>query len=155
MTSSGPAIGRQFQLHLPVPEGPYSVIRIIARAVFTQKTESSNENGAQPGSVFCFHQRDRRVRQLLPCCLSRESAYAKPRGPARARRCLSTLTAVQYQSRQVQTPAARSSLSSPVPRADLSTRSSVRKICDKCKIIKRGRIVRIICKNPKHKQKQG
>ena len=31
----------------------------------------------------------------------------------------------------------------------------VRKICDKCKIIRRKGIVRVICVNPKHKQRQG
>jgi len=28
-------------------------------------------------------------------------------------------------------------------------------MCEKCKVIKRGRRVYIICDNPKHKQKQG
>ncbi len=37
----------------------------------------------------------------------------------------------------------------------MKVKSSVRKICDKCKIIKRAGVVRIICSNPKHKQKQG
>ncbi|MBP7088941.1 MAG: 50S ribosomal protein L36 [Candidatus Omnitrophica bacterium] len=37
----------------------------------------------------------------------------------------------------------------------MKVRTSVKKICDKCKIVKRKRIVRIICKNPKHKQRQG
>jgi large subunit ribosomal protein L36 len=37
----------------------------------------------------------------------------------------------------------------------LKIRASVKKICDKCKIIKRRGAVRIICTNPKHKQKQG
>ncbi|MFH1776695.1 MAG: 50S ribosomal protein L36 [Candidatus Omnitrophota bacterium] len=37
----------------------------------------------------------------------------------------------------------------------MKVRASVRKICDNCKIIKRKGIVRIICANPKHKQKQG
>ncbi|MCQ9208931.1 MAG: 50S ribosomal protein L36 [Omnitrophica bacterium] len=37
----------------------------------------------------------------------------------------------------------------------MKVKASVKKICDKCKIIKRKRIVRIICKNPKHKQRQG
>lgn len=32
--------------------------------------------------------------------------------------------------------------------------ASVKKICDKCKIIKRAWIVRVICENPKHKQRQ-
>ncbi len=42
------------------------------------------------------------------------------------------------------------------PRRDyMKVRTSVKKICDKCKVIKRNGIVRIICENPKHKQKQG
>jgi large subunit ribosomal protein L36 len=36
----------------------------------------------------------------------------------------------------------------------MKVRSSVKKICDKCMIIRRNRIVRVICKNPKHKQRQ-
>jgi large subunit ribosomal protein L36 len=34
-------------------------------------------------------------------------------------------------------------------------RTSVKPICDKCKVIKRNGIIRIVCQNPKHKQKQG
>ncbi|HEY6625789.1 MAG: 50S ribosomal protein L36 [Ignavibacteriaceae bacterium] len=37
----------------------------------------------------------------------------------------------------------------------MKVRSSVRKICDKCKIIRRKGVVRVICSNPKHKQRQG
>ncbi len=37
----------------------------------------------------------------------------------------------------------------------MKVRTSVKPICDKCKIIKRNGIVRIICTNPKHKQRQG
>jgi len=37
----------------------------------------------------------------------------------------------------------------------MKVRPSVKKRCDKCKIIKRKGIVRIVCENPKHKQKQG
>jgi len=37
--------------------------------------------------------------------------------------------------------------------------ASVKKICDKCRIIRRKNVVRVICKNPvtagKHKQRQG
>lgn len=33
--------------------------------------------------------------------------------------------------------------------------ASAKKICEKCKIIKRKGIVRVICSNPKHKQRQG
>ncbi|CAN5586077.1 MAG TPA: 50S ribosomal protein L36 [Bacteroidetes bacterium] len=37
----------------------------------------------------------------------------------------------------------------------MKVRSSVKKMCDKCKIIKRKGVVRVICTNPKHKQRQG
>ncbi|MBU4485198.1 50S ribosomal protein L36 [bacterium] len=37
----------------------------------------------------------------------------------------------------------------------MKVRSSVKKMCNKCKVIKRRGIVRVICTNPKHKQKQG
>ncbi len=37
----------------------------------------------------------------------------------------------------------------------MKVRASVKKICKDCKIIKRHGIVRVICTNPKHKQRQG
>ena len=37
----------------------------------------------------------------------------------------------------------------------MKVKPSVKKICDKCKIIKRKGKVMVICENPKHKQKQG
>jgi large subunit ribosomal protein L36 len=37
----------------------------------------------------------------------------------------------------------------------MKVRASVKKICDKCKIIHRTGVVRVICVNPKHKQRQG
>jgi large subunit ribosomal protein L36 len=37
----------------------------------------------------------------------------------------------------------------------MKIRSSVKKICEKCKIIRRHGKVLIICENPKHKQRQG
>ena len=38
----------------------------------------------------------------------------------------------------------------------MKVRSSVRRMCDKCKLIRRKGVVRVICKrNPKHKQRQG
>jgi large subunit ribosomal protein L36 len=33
--------------------------------------------------------------------------------------------------------------------------ASVKKICRKCKIIKRNGVVRVICTDPRHKQRQG
>ena len=38
---------------------------------------------------------------------------------------------------------------------DMKVRSSVKPICEKCKIIRRKGSIRVICENPKHKQRQG
>jgi len=37
----------------------------------------------------------------------------------------------------------------------MKVRASVKKMCAKCKVIKRKGIVMIICENSKHKQRQG
>ncbi|MGR3175394.1 MAG: 50S ribosomal protein L36 [Candidatus Scalindua sp.] len=37
----------------------------------------------------------------------------------------------------------------------MKVRSSVKRICENCKIIRRKGIVRVICDNPRHKQRQG
>lgn len=37
----------------------------------------------------------------------------------------------------------------------MKVRPSVKKMCDKCRIIKRFGKIRVICTNPKHKQRQG
>jgi large subunit ribosomal protein L36 len=37
----------------------------------------------------------------------------------------------------------------------MKVRASVKKICRNCKIIKRKGVLRVICINPRHKQKQG
>ena len=37
----------------------------------------------------------------------------------------------------------------------MKVKPSVKKICEKCKIIKRHGKIMVICENPKHKQRQG
>ena len=37
----------------------------------------------------------------------------------------------------------------------MKVRASVRRMCEKCKLIKRKGVVRIICEDPRHKQRQG
>lgn len=38
----------------------------------------------------------------------------------------------------------------------MKVRASVKKICEKCKVVRRKGIVRVICSaNPRHKQRQG
>ena len=40
-------------------------------------------------------------------------------------------------------------------RIKMKVRPSVKPMCEKCRVIRRKGAVRIICDNPKHKQKQG
>ncbi|MEX0849496.1 MAG: 50S ribosomal protein L36 [Candidatus Dependentiae bacterium] len=38
----------------------------------------------------------------------------------------------------------------------MKVRTSVKKMCEECRIIKRNGVIRVICKrSPKHKQRQG
>ncbi|MDO8803220.1 MAG: 50S ribosomal protein L36 [Elusimicrobiota bacterium] len=37
----------------------------------------------------------------------------------------------------------------------MKVRASVKKICVKCVIVKRKGVVRVICSDPRHKQRQG
>lgn len=37
----------------------------------------------------------------------------------------------------------------------MKVRSSIKKICNKCKIIRRKNRIYVICETPKHKQRQG
>ncbi|MEN3045263.1 MAG: 50S ribosomal protein L36 [Candidatus Hydrothermales bacterium] len=37
----------------------------------------------------------------------------------------------------------------------MKVRSSIKKICAKCRIIRRKGRIMVICENPKHKQRQG
>ncbi|EIE02454.1 MULTISPECIES: 50S ribosomal protein L36 [Leptospira] len=36
----------------------------------------------------------------------------------------------------------------------MKVRTSVKKICTSCKVIRRKGVIRVICTNPKHKQRQ-
>jgi large subunit ribosomal protein L36 len=38
---------------------------------------------------------------------------------------------------------------------EMKVRSSVKRMCPKCKIVRRKGVVRVLCENPKHKQRQG
>jgi large subunit ribosomal protein L36 len=37
----------------------------------------------------------------------------------------------------------------------MKVRTSVKKICRKCKMVRRGGVLRVICSDPRHKQRQG
>jgi large subunit ribosomal protein L36 len=37
----------------------------------------------------------------------------------------------------------------------MKVRPSVKRICDKCKIVRRRGVVYVVCSNPRHKQRQG
>ena len=53
-------------------------------------------------------------------------------------------------------PVVEAGLFVSIERQVMKVRASVKKICDKCKVVKRKGTVRIICPaNPRHKQRQG
>lgn len=37
----------------------------------------------------------------------------------------------------------------------MKVKPSIKRRCEKCKIVRRRGVVRVICTNPKHKQRQG
>ncbi len=37
----------------------------------------------------------------------------------------------------------------------MKVRASVKRICDKCKVVRRKGVVRVICEDVRHKQRQG
>jgi len=37
----------------------------------------------------------------------------------------------------------------------MKVRASIRRICEKCKIVRRQGTVYVVCDNPRHKQRQG
>jgi large subunit ribosomal protein L36 len=43
----------------------------------------------------------------------------------------------------------------PGKEGEMKVRASVKPICEKCKVIRRGGAVLVICSNPRHKQRQG
>jgi len=41
------------------------------------------------------------------------------------------------------------------PFPNMKVRASVKRLCETCKIVRRNNVVRVVCKNPRHKQRQG
>jgi large subunit ribosomal protein L36 len=37
----------------------------------------------------------------------------------------------------------------------MKVRASVKRVCDKCKVVRRRGVVYVVCSNPRHKQRQG
>jgi large subunit ribosomal protein L36 len=37
----------------------------------------------------------------------------------------------------------------------MKVRASIKRICNKCKLIRREGVLRVVCVNPRHKQRQG
>ncbi|WP_413853757.1 50S ribosomal protein L36 [Candidatus Ruminimicrobium bovinum] len=37
----------------------------------------------------------------------------------------------------------------------MKVRASVKPMCQKCKIVKRKGVIRVVCQDPRHKQRQG
>ena len=45
----------------------------------------------------------------------------------------------------------------PLPKSGgaMKVKASVKRICDKCKVVRRRGVVYVVCSNPRHKQRQG
>jgi large subunit ribosomal protein L36 len=41
------------------------------------------------------------------------------------------------------------------PDSAMKVKASVKRICDKCKVVRRRGVVYVVCSNPRHKQRQG
>ena len=41
------------------------------------------------------------------------------------------------------------------PGGAMKVKASVKRICDKCKVVRRRGVVYVVCSNPRHKQRQG
>jgi large subunit ribosomal protein L36 len=52
-------------------------------------------------------------------------------------------------------PLAGLSFSPPPSFLFMQVRASVKRRCESCRIIRRKGVVRVVCKNPRHKQRQG
>lgn len=37
----------------------------------------------------------------------------------------------------------------------MKVKASVKRVCEQCRIVRRHGVVRVLCTNPKHKQRQG
>ena len=37
----------------------------------------------------------------------------------------------------------------------MKVRGAVKPLCNKCKVVRRRRVLRVVCETPKHKQRQG
>jgi len=53
------------------------------------------------------------------------------------------------------TTATNSSSSRRSRKRIMKVRASVKPMCEKCKVIRRAGVVRVICEQPRHKQRQG
>ena len=66
------------------------------------------------------------------------------------------LTPVRPDPRSHHIPLQVADTSEPIPSEKaMKVRPSVKKMCDKCKVIRRHGSVRVICDDPRHKQRQG
>jgi large subunit ribosomal protein L36 len=52
-------------------------------------------------------------------------------------------------------PVARHERRDEIAEKEMKVLASVKKVCRNCKIIRRNGVVRVICTDPRHKQRQG
>ena len=104
-----------------------------------------------PGTVVLFERGPLWFRFLFGCCRCRQKGSHGPvtsPNPAIGNNLPLPSAGARY--------ILQSSPSNAVWRKFVKVRSSVKPICEHCKVVKRQGVIRVICKrNPKHKQRQG
>ncbi len=102
--------------------------------------------GRLAGRSLRAHRRDHRGRAADP------HALAPVRAPKQSQCCYSFRSAL---SRLLGSAPVLVRYVPPTHHGAMKVRASVKPMCEKCKVIRRGGAVLVICQNPRHKQRQG
>ena len=78
------------------------------------------------------------------------SSFFRRRGPMRTKKSKIRLAPPDFRVTTCDSP-----FRGDYPPVTMRVRPSVKPLCELCRVIRRKGVVRIVCKNPRHKQRQG
>ena len=125
------------------------VVETLPNAMFKVKLENNHQvlahvSGRMRKNFIRILPGDRVAVELSPYDLNRGRIVYRYKSPRRLENRARTSSFLR-----------RGSLRRGEEEAHMKVRASVKPICDKCKVIHRRGVVRVICENAKHKQRQG
>ena len=93
----------------------------------------------------------------VPECLKRRESRARAGSKISKFQPLNCGLAAVYSSvsRHIAAAVPRPAFSCAEPSVAMKVKASVKRICDKCKVVRRRGVVYVVCSNPRHKQRQG